>query len=156
MAIALALALTAAPGWGADGTPTLEEIAAAIDQVAQEPDGDRVVVGHISRTLAMSAETLRTERARIGLGWGDLLIAHRLSREPGPLLDEVVAELKRGKSWKEIVGDRMDLAILVAEIQRSQEIIEARGEDKGPRATGTSKSPARQAPGGGGRGSRRQ
>ena len=105
----------------------------------------------------MSAETLRAERARIELGWGDLLIAHRLSREAGPPLDEIVAEVRRGKSWKEIVGDRMDLATLVAEVQRSKEIIEARGEDKGPRTTGTSKSPARQAPGGGGgRGSRRQ
>ena len=105
----------------------------------------------------MSAETLRAERARIGLGWGDLLIAHRLAREAGPPLDEIVAEVRRGKSWEEIVGDRMDLATLVAEVQRSKEIIEARGEDKGPRTTGTSKSPTRQAPGGGGgRGSRRQ
>ena len=104
----------------------------------------------------MSAETLRTERARIGLGWGDLLIAHRLSREAGPPLDEIVAEVSRGKSWQEIVGDRMDLATLVAEVQRSKEIIEARGEDKGPRTTGTSKGSGRQSPGGGGRGSRRQ
>jgi len=104
----------------------------------------------------MSAETLRTEHSRIGLGWGDLLIAHRLSREAGPPLDEIVAEVRRGKSWKEIVGDRMDLATLVAEVQRSKEIIEARGEDKGPRTTGTSKGSGRQSPGGGGRGSRRQ
>ncbi len=156
-AVGLALALAAAPGWSADGAPTLEEIAAAIDRVAQEPDGDRVVVGHISRTRAMSAETLRTEHARIGLGWGDLLIAHRLSREAGPPLDEIVAEVRRGKPWKEIVGDRIDLATLIGEVQRSKEIIEARGEDKGPRTTGASKGPGRQAPGGGGsRGSRQQ
>ena len=154
VSLALALVLAIARVAGADGPPTLEELAAAIDRASKESDGDRVVVGHISRTLGLSVETLRTERTRTGLGWGDLLITYRLSREAGSPFDEVVADLRRGQSWKEIVGERMDLATLVGEVQRSKEMIEARSEDKGP---GTTKGPARTTPGGGtGRGSRRQ
>ena len=132
--------------------PALPELAAAIDRAATEPDGDRVVVGHISRTLAVSAETLRTDRARTGLGWGDLLIAYRLSHEGDLPFEEIVADVRGGKAWPAIVGDHMDLATLVAEVDRSREMIERRSEDKGP-AVG--RAPARSG-GGTGRGGRRR
>jgi hypothetical protein len=62
--LALALAAMAAVAMRAEAA-TLAELAAAIDRVATEPDGDRVVVGHISQTLATSAETLRADRATL-------------------------------------------------------------------------------------------
>src|SRR5204862_469539 len=65
----------------AEPSPPLAERAAAIEAAAEEPDGERVVLGHLSRTLGMSAEALRAQRAQTGLGWGDLLIANRLSLE---------------------------------------------------------------------------
>src|SRR5690349_717536 len=61
--------------------PTLAQCAAAIDTAAAEPDGERVVLGHLSRKLRVSAETLRSQRMQTGLGWGELLIANRLSAE---------------------------------------------------------------------------
>src|SRR5438034_3850135 len=112
VAFAMLLVISAVHGEAA----TLAELAAAIDRAATEPDGDRVVVGHISRTLAVSAETLRADRARTGLGWGDFLIAYRLSHEADLPFEEIVADVRGGKAWPAIVGDHMDLATLVAEV----------------------------------------
>jgi len=39
---------------------------------APVPDGERVVLGHLSRKLGMSADALRAQRAQTGLGCGDL------------------------------------------------------------------------------------
>src|SRR5205814_1251801 len=54
----------------AEPSVTLAERAAAIEAAAEEPDGERVVLGHLSRKLGMSAEALRAQRAQTGLGWG--------------------------------------------------------------------------------------
>jgi hypothetical protein len=151
--LALALAAMAAVAMRAEAA-TLAELAAAIDRVATEPEGDRVVVGHISRTLATSAETLRADRARTGLGWGDLLIAYRLSREAELPFEGIVADVRSGKDWPQIVDGHMELATLTAEVERSKEMIEQRSEDKGPPS---GRPAARQTGGGGsGRGGRRR
>jgi len=150
--LALALAAIVAIALRTEAA-TLAELAAAIDRVTTEPDGDRVVVGHISRTLATSAETLRAERARTGLGWGDFLIAYRLSREGDLPFEEIVADVRSGKAWPQIVDGNMDLATLVAEVERSKEMIEQRSEDKGPAIT---RAPGQKTGGGSGRGGRRR
>ncbi|HWO91051.1 MAG TPA: hypothetical protein VNP53_03700, partial [Methylomirabilota bacterium] len=67
LAVFLGIGLT----WGAD-PPTLEELATAIEGVRTGPDGERIVVGHISRKLAVSVEALRAQRAQTRLGWGEL------------------------------------------------------------------------------------
>lgn len=149
--LALALAVMS-PLATLAGATTLAELAGAIDRAATEPDGDRVVVGHISRTLAVSVETLRTDRARTGLGWGDFLIAYRLSHEGDLPFEGIVADIRGGKVWPEIVGTYMDLATLVAEVERSKAMIEQRSEDKGP---AVSRGPGQRTSGGGGRGGRR-
>ena len=48
--------------------PTLEDRARAIERASTLPEGVRVVLGHLSRELALSAESLRAERAKTGLG----------------------------------------------------------------------------------------
>jgi len=55
---------------------------------------ERVVLGHLSRKLGMSAEALRAQRAQSGLGWGDLLIANRLSLETHAPFEALVAEMR--------------------------------------------------------------
>src|SRR6266481_2339129 len=90
--IALVVVLGVGLTWGAD-PPTLEELAAAIERARTGPDGERVVVGHISRKLAVSAEALRAQHAQTGLGWGELLIANLLlSKTAKQTIDHVVAE----------------------------------------------------------------
>src|SRR5262249_50692178 len=115
------------------GDPILSDRAAAIDQAAATPDGVRLVVGHISRKLGVSVETLRTQRAQTGLGWGDLLIAHRLAKAAGLQFDPIAAEFKGGKTWESIAAaHRVDAALLNADVGQSQEAIDQRAEDRPP------------------------
>ena len=133
------------PTWGAD-PPTLEELAAGIEKVRSGPDGERIVVGHISRKLDMSVDSLRTQRAQTTLPWGDLLIANLLSKNAKVSVDSVAAELKSGKTWEDIArrhNARLDE--LIHEVRQSQESMEQRAEDRAPPRT---QSPASQGSGG--------
>ena len=123
--------LLAAPA-GAQSV-SLAERAAAIDRVLTEREGFRVVVGHISRELGITVDTLREQRKDTGLGWGDLLIAHRLAREAKAPLDQVITDFRDGKSWEEVArGRKVDLDKLTAVIERSQVTVERRTEDRPP------------------------
>src|SRR6266705_2508780 len=127
-AVFLGIGLT----WGAD-PPTLEELAAAIERVRTGPDGERVVVGHISRKLAVSAEVLRAQHAQTRLGWVELLIANLLSQATKLTLDQVVVEFKSGKGWADIARHHnVGLDQLVKEVQQSQQAMEQRAEDRAP------------------------
>lgn len=131
-AAALMLVLVNVLAWGGD-PPTLGERAAAIEQASRAPDGERVVAGHVSRALQLSVETLRTERLQTGLGWGELLIAHRLAKEGRLAFDAVVAEFRHGKTWEQIALDHtVNMDKLGKEIQGSQEMVERRSEDGSP------------------------
>jgi hypothetical protein len=135
VAILSAVSLGVASPAGAQD-PSLADRAAAIDHVLTEREGFRVVVGHISRELGITVDTLREQRKETGLGWGDLLVAHRISREGKAPLDQVVAEFRDGKSWEEVArGRKVDLDKLTAVIERSQLTVERRTEDRPPPAT---------------------
>ncbi len=143
--IALTVVLGIGPACSAD-PPTLEERAAAIERASKGSDGDRVVVGHLSRELRLPVETLRTQRTQTGLGWGDLLIANRLSGRKGLTFDQIVVEFRGGKGWGEIARDqKVDPGRLLGDVQRSQEVIEQRAEDKPPR-TDMGDRPDRSSP----------
>ena len=127
--------------------PTLADRAAAIESVAGAPDGERVVLGHLSRKLGMPADALRAQRTRTGLGWGDLLIANRLAVETQAPLDDLIAEFRGGRVWESIAREHgADLERLVSDMRSSEEAVEQHSEDKSPHAN----SPA--APGGRSRG----
>ena len=128
LALFFAIGLT----WGA-APPTLEELAAAIERVRTGPDGERVVVGHISRKLAVSVETLRAQHAQTGLGWGELLIANLLSKTTKLTVDHVVAEFRSGKGWADIAHHHnVSLDQLIEDVQQSQQAMEQRAEDRAP------------------------
>jgi hypothetical protein len=123
--------------WAAD-SPTLEELAAGIEKVRSGPDGERVVVGHISRKLEMSVDALRAQRAQTTLGWGDLLIANLLSKGTKVSVDALAAELKSGMKWEDIArrhNARPDE--LINEVRQSQQAMEQRAEDRAPPRTGS-------------------
>jgi len=116
--------------------PTLAERAAAIERTAGEPDGERVVLGHLSRRLNMSAETLRAQRAQMGLGWGDLFIANRLALETQTPFETLVAEMRGGQDWESVArAHGADLERLQTDVRTSEEAVEQRSEDKSPHAT---------------------
>ena len=145
--VAIAVFLAVGLSWGAD-PPTLEELAAAIDRARTGPDGERVVAGHISRKLAVSVESLRVQRARTGLDWGDLLIANLLCKTKEPTVDHVAAERKGGAGWSDIARHHnVNLDQLREEVQQSQQAMEQRSEDRGPpRSSETQSSPPTTAP----------
>ena len=143
--IALAISAGSGPAWSADPA-TLEQRATAIDRASEEGDGDRVVVGHISRKLGIPVEALRRQRMQTQIGWGEILIANSLAMAARLTFDQVVAEHHGGKTWAEVAREhKVDVDRLIADVQRSQEIVEKRGEDRlAPDAIGA--SPGRQSP----------
>ena len=127
-----AVAVLSAFSVGAQGQ-SLADRAAAIDHVLTEREGFRVVVGHISRELGITVDTLREQRKDTGLGWGNLLVAHRIARESKAPLDQVITEFREGKSWEEVArGRKVDLEKLTGLIERSQVTVERRSEDRPP------------------------
>ncbi|HEY7287995.1 MAG TPA: hypothetical protein VH497_21250, partial [Vicinamibacterales bacterium] len=92
--IGLVMLLGIGSTWAAD-PPTLEELAVAIDRVRAGPDGERIVVGHVSRKLSISVETLRAQQAQTRLDWGELLIANLMCKATTKLtVDHVADELR--------------------------------------------------------------
>lgn len=131
---ALAIVVVTAPAGGA-GPVTLDERAAAIERASKAPDGERVVLGHISRKLQLPSEALRKQRAETKLGWGDILVANLVSRATRLTFDEVIAEFRRGKGWEELARvHHVDADQLANEMQHSQDLVEQRAEDRAPRS----------------------
>jgi hypothetical protein len=122
--------------WAADA-PTLEGLATAIDRLQTGPEGERVVLGHISRKVGVSVETLRTQQAKTKLEWGELFIANMIcSKTPKLTVDQVAAEFRSGVGWTEIARHHnVRIDQLVAEVQQSQEAMEQRTEDRAPPRT---------------------
>jgi hypothetical protein len=151
----VALVLASSVTRGAEPV-TLETCAAAIESQAAEPDGDRVVVGHLSRQLGISVETLRQQRAQTALGWGDLLIANHLAAATGLTFEQTVTEYRTGKTWSEVAESHaIEVAELLKYVQEAEDAIEERSDDKG--RTGRSESaPTRSTGGGRGGGGRRR
>jgi hypothetical protein len=132
-------------------SPSLAERAAAIEATANEADGERVVLGHLSRKLGVSADVLRAPRAQPGLGWGDLFIANRLARETHTPLETLVAESRAGATWEDIAREHgADVERLGNGVRTSEEAMEQRSEDKYPHASTT--GPTGKGRGGGGGG----
>lgn len=148
---AVAIALTFGAGLGAEAT--LEASAAAIENAAAQTDGTRVVVGHLSRKLGISAEALRQQRTRSALGWGDVLIANYLAAAARRTFDETVAEHQGGKTWNEVAeSHHVAASELLQYVRESEDAVEQRSEDKGPSKTESAPAPS-HSPGGAGGGS---
>jgi len=129
--------------WAAD-PPTLDELAIAIDKLRAEPDGERIVIGHISRKLGVSVERLRAEQAQTKLGWGELFIAKLMcSKTPKLTVDQVTAEFRSGVGWTDIARHHnVHLDQLIAEAQQSQQAMEQRTEDRAPPPTRAAPQPS--------------
>jgi hypothetical protein len=131
--VALGMAVNQAPG---SNPGTLEERAVAIDHVMTEPDGARVVIGHVSRRLHVGSDTLKDQQTQTGLGWGELLVAHLIAKMAAIEFDQVVGEYRAGTDWEGIArAHRVNLEKLDADVAQSQEIVEQREEDRAPATT---------------------
>lgn len=116
----LCVALAAAPAWGADDPAMLDRHVTAINRTARTPEGRQVVAQRLSEDLGISAKTLQAQRQRTGLGWGEILIANRISQRTGMSFDQVVAEFRHGKGWGAIAREHnLSLGKLVSEVKTS-------------------------------------
>lgn len=74
----------------------------------------------ISAQTGVSVDTLQSERATTGLGWGELEKAHLLANASGKSFDDIVALHKAGEGWGKIAHENgLNLGKLVSGTHRS-------------------------------------
>jgi len=151
--ISMALILCALPRPCHAQAPALGEYASGVDRALTAPDGERVVVGFISRHLQLPVETLRLQRLQTGLSLGNLLVANRVAQLGKVPVEQIVTEFKGGRNWDDIARAH-DVSVdrLRDEMKYSQETVEQRLEDKAPRPyradEPVTRQPAPTVPGG--------
>lgn len=107
MLVGLSL-LALAAGLAAAGDPVardLQAAAAAVNQEAREPDGRRHVTTALAALFDLSADTIETERAATGLGFGEIAIAHAIAEATGGArtFQQIVAMKESGLGWGQVV-----------------------------------------------------
>lgn len=98
---------TPAPNQGNKETSLqrIQRYVASINQEASTPEGEQVVIARLSQQLHASPDSLQSERARWGLGYGEVAMIHGFARDskiPSITTDDVVAMRRAGKSWEDI------------------------------------------------------
>lgn len=124
--LALAAALAAA------GEPVARELqaaAAAVNQESRDPKGPPHVVAALAALFDLSPETIESERAATGLGFGEIAIAHAITEATGGVrtFQQVVAMKQSGLGWgqvvhalhKEGVIDQEHLGPIVSQVRRT-------------------------------------
>lgn len=131
------IVLVAAPGWAADESAALHAHATAVNRMAQTPEGRQAVVQRLSQDLGLSTATLQSQRQQTGLGWGELLIANRISQRTGMSFDRVVADFRSGRGWGEIArAHDLNLGKLVSDVKASQTAVRASDSARGRARSG--------------------
>lgn len=83
----------------------IQRYVAKINHDASTPEGEEVVVAHLSQQLHVPADSLRQQHASWTLGYGEVAMVHgfaRASKKPSITPDDVVAMRRSGKDWEEI------------------------------------------------------
>lgn len=77
----------------------------SINQEASTPEGEETVVARLSQQLHASPDSLQSEHARWGLGYGEIAMVHGFAHDSkisGVTPEDVVAMRRSGKSWEDI------------------------------------------------------
>jgi len=77
----------------------------SIDHEASTPEGEQAVIARLSQQLHASPDSLQSEHARWGLGYGEVAMVHGFAHDSkisGVTPDDVVAMRRTGKSWEDI------------------------------------------------------
>jgi hypothetical protein len=76
----------------------------------------------ISAETGVPVDTLQTERASTGLGWGSLENAHLLANATGQSFNGIVAQHQAGQGWGKIAHNNgLNLGTLVSNAHRSSQ-----------------------------------
>src|SRR5713101_8394397 len=115
MLLALTLAI---PAFG-DDQQKAEKQLHKITAMATDATGRRVVSMTVADALEAKRPDLSTERRMMNINYGDLYIAHQLTKQ-GMKMDDIATQLKSGKmtaeianaqhlDWKQLAGDAKKL-----------------------------------------------
>ncbi|MBI2081851.1 MAG: hypothetical protein HYT86_09065, partial [candidate division NC10 bacterium] len=159
MLIGLGLLALAAALAGA-GEPVARELqaaAAAVNQESRDPGGPSHVVTALAALFDLGAETIESERAATGLGFGEIAIAHAIVEATGGArtFQQVVAMKQSGLGWGQVVHalhnegviDQEHLGPIVSQARRTAAVAgalrEAAATSKGKGRGETASSEAR-------------
>jgi hypothetical protein len=75
---------------------------ARINADAQKPGGPDRVLQSISASTHVPAATLEKQKAKTGLTYGDLFMAHSIAKAAGKSFEEIAAMKAKGQTWDQI------------------------------------------------------
>jgi hypothetical protein len=84
---------------------SINQTIASINADAQKPGGPERALKSISASTNVPVATLEKEKAKFGLSFGDLYVAHAITSAAGKKFDQIVGLKKQGQSWDKIADD---------------------------------------------------
>jgi hypothetical protein len=96
--LALLLFVTVVRAPAASNTQTV----ARINADAQKPGGPERVLQSISASTHVPVATLEKQKAKSGLSYGDLFMAHSIAKATGKSFDDIAAMKSKGETWDKI------------------------------------------------------
>jgi hypothetical protein len=90
-------------GWSQ--AASINQTIASLNADAQKPGGPERVLKSISASTHLPVAALEKEKAKFGLTFGDLYVAHAIASASGKKVDEIVGLKKKGQTWDKIADD---------------------------------------------------
>ena len=84
---------------------SINQTIASINADAQKPGGPERILKSISASTNVPVATLEKEKAKFGLSFGDLYVAHAITSAAGKKFDQIVGLKKQGQTWDKIADD---------------------------------------------------
>lgn len=84
---------------------TISQTIANINADANKPGGPERVLKSISASTHVPAGTLEKEKAKSGLSYGEVFMAHSIASASGKNFDQIAALKAKGQSWDKIAAD---------------------------------------------------
>jgi hypothetical protein len=87
-----------------EATPITQTIA-SINADAQKQGGPERALKSISASTHVPVATLEKEKAKFGLSFGDLYVAHAITSAAGKNFEQIVGLKMKGQTWDKIADD---------------------------------------------------
>lgn len=84
---------------------TINQTIASLNADAAKEGGPARVLKSISTSTHVPVATLEKEKAKSGLTYGELYIAHAIANASGKSFDQVAALKSKGQTWDKIAAD---------------------------------------------------
>ena len=84
---------------------SINQTIASINADAQKKGGSERALKSISASTHIPATVLEKEKAKFGLTFGDLYVAHAITSASGKKFDQIVGLKRQGETWDKIADD---------------------------------------------------